>query len=106
MNCNEEYLKYLSQTMPEKCSPRDLVKFGIYNNPQCACIARKRGDTPDYFKVGKRIIYMRDAVIQWLKTRSYEINQKKIHGIYYYLTAEGRSSQRIPSHPTQYRNYL
>lgn len=78
MNANEEYLNYLSRAMPEKCTPRDLVKFGIYNNPQCACIARKRGDTPDYFQIGKRVVYMRDAVIEWLKNRSYEVSKTKV----------------------------
>ena len=75
MSACDEFIEKVANMLPEQCKVTDLVKAGIYTSPQTATQARTRGDCPDYFQLGRRIIYPRNAVIQWLKEKKHESRQ-------------------------------
>jgi len=75
MTACDEFISMIERMLPEHCSVKDLVKEGIFLSPQCEFHARKVGHTPSYFKLGRRIMYPRNAVIEWLKEQKYENNK-------------------------------
>lgn len=73
MNFSDEFLRNIYMRLPNPCSVTDLIKCGIYNSSQVAYDARRRGDCPPYYRIGKRIIYPKDGVIKWMRERGYGI---------------------------------
>lgn len=76
----QDYLRVLAQTLPDICSVRDLVSARVFSSRQASFYARKKGQSPDYFKIpGKGICFAKQSVIEWLTEQLHEINasQKK-----------------------------
>jgi hypothetical protein len=68
MNSCDEYLKKISEKLPDLCSPQDLVEAGIYRHKQLAYSARRRGIGPSFFRLGtRRIAYPKEGVLKWLE---------------------------------------
>lgn len=72
MSACDEYIQNLRQELPKQCSVKDLLKIGLFSSDQSARLARRSGDTPSYFKLRSRIMYPREAVIEWLEKRKHE----------------------------------
>lgn len=75
MNACDKYISDLEKKLPELCRPDHLVKLGIFKYRQSADLARKEGKGPDFFKIGKKIFYPRDAIVKWLKDNSHANGQ-------------------------------
>ncbi len=58
------YTKF--DSMPELLSGEDLVRIGLYPNKAAAYLARYRGQSPDFVKIGKKILYPKESVVQFL----------------------------------------
>ncbi len=54
---------------PELMKSSDLVALGLYRNTDAAYIARIRGNSPDYIKIGGIIKYPKSSVIKFMKER-------------------------------------
>jgi hypothetical protein len=50
----------------------------IFKSRQAAQLARKEGWGPDYFKVGWRVVYPLEAIIEWLHDAKRQSTQKSI----------------------------
>jgi hypothetical protein len=73
---NDEWIAKLERFLPERCTPEDLVKFGLFRSAQAACGARKYGVSPSFYKLGHRIIYLREDVINWMRSNKHESGEK------------------------------
>lgn len=71
MNALNQYIRKLELELPEICSTSDLMKVGIFNSPQSARLARKKNRGPAYIQVGRKIIYPKQVVIEFLKQASH-----------------------------------
>jgi hypothetical protein len=67
MNALNQFIRKLEIELPEVCSTTDLMKFGIYNSPQSARLARKKKRGPAYIQMGRKVIYPKQGVIEFLK---------------------------------------
>lgn len=72
MSACDSFIQRVSQMLPDQCTVEDLVKAGIYRSPQAAAHARSLGDCPDYFKLGRRIMYPKEGVIKYLDINKHE----------------------------------
>jgi len=54
------------QSLPVFLSTNDLIKLGIYANKNSAYSARSRGKSPDHIKFGRKILYSRETVIEFI----------------------------------------
>ncbi len=68
----DEWIEKISSKLPEECLTVDLIKVGIFTSPFSASCARRAGNSPPYFKFGKKIMYPKPGVIKWLKEHKYE----------------------------------
>lgn len=66
------WIQNICSNLPENCRTEDLVKAGIYHSAGASCMARKKGNCPPYIRIGGKIIYPKDGVIQWLKDQKNE----------------------------------
>lgn len=76
----DEFLKKMTNQLPDACSVQDLVKVGIFLSPQSERYYRNNNMGPPYFKLGGsrgRIIYSKDSVIEWLKNNKHETSKKE-----------------------------
>ncbi len=75
----EEYIERLQNELPEPCRVSDLLKYKIFNSITSAFDARANGKSPPYIQLSKkgRIIYPRNGVIEWMKTKINAKHQDK-----------------------------
>lgn len=59
------------ESMKEKdfLSSKDLVGLGLWSSENAAYEARKRGQSPHYCKMGRRVIYPKQSVIDFILQR-------------------------------------
>lgn len=68
MNGCDDFITRAKKELPELCSTKDLVRFGLYSSEQCAYNARKNGIGFDYFKLPHgHIVYPKNGIIQQLE---------------------------------------
>lgn len=68
MNSCDAFIKRAMKELPEMCTVKDLLKLGIYRSEQAAAHARRKGLSPDYFKLPHRgVLYPKQGVIEFLK---------------------------------------
>lgn len=65
----DEFIKDLTKDMPPFLTPHDLVSLGLYPSVDAAYLARARGYSPDYIKNGRKILYPKSTIIEFLKKR-------------------------------------
>ena len=53
--------------LPEFISGRDLITLGLFRDQKAIHMARKRGYSPDYVYLGRRIVYPKQGVISFLE---------------------------------------
>ena len=51
--------------LPEFCSTRDLVKIGFWPTEDAAYSARLKGNSPDYIKIGSKIMYTKACILEF-----------------------------------------
>lgn len=75
-HCNE-FIRKIREILPDPCTVKDLVKVGIFRTPQSARGVRMSGIGPSHFKLGKRILYPKDGIIEWLiKGKKEEVSEE------------------------------
>ncbi len=57
------------QKYPNLLSVKDLIDLGIFSSNDYAYESRVKGNSPDYIKVGHKILFPRESVIQFLQNR-------------------------------------
>lgn len=63
-----EYIDRILSQLPDLCSNNDLVQVGIFRSINEAHLCRKKGKSPDYFKLpNKHVIYSKEAVKKFLE---------------------------------------
>lgn len=65
---NESLIKNID-TMPDLLSSHDLVTLGLYRNTNAAYLARLRGHSPDFIKVGGLVKYPKTSVLNFINSR-------------------------------------
>ncbi len=54
-------------SLPEFLNGHDLVCLGLYSTKNAVYLARYRGQSPDYIKIGRKVVYPKKNVIEFLK---------------------------------------
>lgn len=54
---------------PEFLTSNDLVELGLYGSSDGVYLARLRGKSPDFIKMGRRVLYPKESVINFLQQR-------------------------------------
>ena len=89
----EDFIEKLRRELPELCTTKDLIKFGIYKNCSTAFLGRKMGHITEYFRLSRRtIVYPKKAVIEFFEN---SINQSK--GNFSENSDSGRSNTKSKS---------
>lgn len=57
------------ETYPEFLSSSDLVSLGLFGSPDLAYLARRKGNSPDYIKIGRKVLYPKPAVVEFIEQR-------------------------------------
>ncbi len=57
------------EDMPEFLTSLDLVELGLFISPNAACIARKKGYSPDYIMVGRKYFFLKSSVLEFIESR-------------------------------------
>ena len=71
MACSD--LIYWAQSnMPDLCPVAKLIELGIFTSEQAAYNARKEGYGPSYIKIGRRILYPKTDLLNYLQGHYYE----------------------------------
>lgn len=53
--------------MPDLLATQDLVSLGLYPSTDAAYLARIRGKSPDFLKIGRKVLYPKASVMDFLK---------------------------------------
>lgn len=57
------------ESMPEFLSSHDLVTLGMYRSTTAAYLARLRGHSPDFIKVGGLVKYPKSKIVEFINSR-------------------------------------
>lgn len=71
----EETRKHLIEELkdfPVLLDSHDLVKIGLYPSIDACYLARKRGHSPSFIKLKRKVIFSKTAVIDFLMGRTTE----------------------------------
>ena len=73
-----KFLTTLERDLPKVCADKDLVDSlpTVFKNSPTLTRMRARGETPPYFFIKPNFHYLREDVINWLKSR-YQDTQKE-----------------------------
>lgn len=75
MTSCDEFIEKARRELPELCTTKDLVKFGLFVSEQSAHAARKKGQCCEYFKLPHGPVrYPRDGVIKLLEKSKHDEN--------------------------------
>jgi len=61
--------------LPEFLTTQHLVDIGLYPNRPSVHLARSRGQAPDCMRIGKKIVFPRAAIIEFVLSN---MEQKKV----------------------------
>lgn len=56
-------------SLPELLETSHLVQIGLYPSIEMAYLARKTGQSPDYFRMGRKYFYPKAKVIEFISSR-------------------------------------
>jgi hypothetical protein len=56
-------------SLPELLSSQDLITLGLFSSPDAAYVARLHGNSPDFIKLRRKILYPKSSVIQFIEDR-------------------------------------
>ena len=72
MNACDNYIVMMQTLLPDQCCPKDLVKVGLFKSRASICWAMKHNQSPAYFKLGGRVMFPKESIIEWLKERKHD----------------------------------
>lgn len=55
------------KAMSSLLSSKDLVALGLYSSVNAAYLARVNGDSPDFIKLKRKVLYKRESVIEFIQ---------------------------------------
>jgi len=55
--------------LPAFLTSQDLVDLGLYATADCVYIARRRGNGPDFVRLGRKVLYPKSCIINFLQKR-------------------------------------
>jgi hypothetical protein len=67
MQAIDQFVNDLESKLPEICTDADLTRLGLASSPTL-CRIRKGGDGPAYFRIRRKIMYLRSDVLAWVRT--------------------------------------
>ena len=56
-------------SLPEFLSSHDLVALGLFSSPDAAYIGQVRGHSPEFLRIGKKILYPKTSVLRFIEDR-------------------------------------
>jgi hypothetical protein len=65
------------ELMPEYLSTRHLIQLGIYPSTDAAYQARCKGNSPDFIKLKHKILFPKQAVLEFLESRMRSGEERK-----------------------------
>jgi hypothetical protein len=73
MRAIDQFIDDLESKLPEICTDADLAKLGLASSPTL-CRIRRNGDGPAYFRIRRKVTYLRSDVLGWV--RAIYVNNK------------------------------
>lgn len=68
MSACDDYINKIYSQLPELATTKDLIRIGLFRTDQSASAARKMGNSPEFFRINKRVIlYPKKGVIEFFK---------------------------------------
>lgn len=64
------YLEYLEDQLPQFLKPQDLVDLGLWPNIAAVYVARSKGMTPCCVRIGRKILFPRKGIVDFLNRRT------------------------------------
>lgn len=58
--------------LPDWISSTQLVSLGLFSSNCAMYLARVRGQSPDYIKIGKKVLYPKSGVIDFIRNHSHD----------------------------------
>jgi len=65
-------------SLPEFISSHELVQLGLFSSTDKAYVARVRGNGPAFLKIGRRIMYPKTSVMQFVNDHLMHISPRNI----------------------------
>lgn len=65
MQAIDQFVNDLESRLPEICTAADLTNLGIASSPTL-CRIRRAGDGPAYFRLRRKVFYLRSDVLSWI----------------------------------------
>lgn len=62
----EEMLLEALKSLPLFLTSKDLVELGFYPSEDAAYLGRVRGNSPDYVKMKRKILYPKASVVEYV----------------------------------------
>jgi len=59
------------EKLPEFLRGNILIELGLFKDQDALWLSRKTKQSPDFIRVNKKILYLRDSVIDFIKKRFY-----------------------------------
>ena len=56
--------------LPELLSTKDLVNLGFWPYQDAAFLARRKGNSPDFLRIGSKILYTKTSVFAFIEKHS------------------------------------
>lgn len=53
--------------LPEFLNSHDLIKLGLFTSYDTVFLARKKGNSPDFVRIGRKVLYPKASVIAFVK---------------------------------------
>ncbi len=64
-----EHLYNTLNDLPQFLSSRHLVKLGLYPSLDAVYLARARGQSPDFLKLKRKVLYPKDSVLLFIEQK-------------------------------------
>jgi len=59
------------ESMPALLSVSDLVAIGLYSSTNAAYLARVHGNSPDFIKLKRKVLYKRESVADFIQQHTH-----------------------------------
>lgn len=66
---SDDVIKKQLERFPDFLTPDDIVELGLFRDKDGAAQARVKGRSPDYVKFGRKVLYPKASLIQFLESR-------------------------------------
>jgi hypothetical protein len=66
-----DFAQLIRINLPDLCTVKHLIEFGVFSSEQSAHNARKNQKGPPYFKINRNILYPKEALIEYLEKNYY-----------------------------------